>query len=380
MFFQLVFTAWILATLYVSWRVASVPWVRRHVPRWLVFAAVALLGAGYLAARAVRQAASPGASAVLEVIGATWIGVLFLLLVPLLAVDLITGFGFFWRRIVPTLRACALGAGAVLAAIALVQGNRPPVVRDYEIALPGLPPDRDGTTLAFISDLHLGTLVGRNWLVARIAQIEALRPDAVVIGGDVLEGDDPSELAMLPLLGRLSAPLGVWAVAGNHEHHGGGTTVRGLEAAGVRVLRNEWRELAPGLVVAGVEDSRRGWEPGSSANPIDAALAKRIPGVATILVSHMPADVERAARAGVNLMLCGHTHDGQIWPFRYLVQLRFPYLAGRYDVEGMPLLVCRGTGTFGPPMRLWHPGEILRITLRSMTYPSPSPGSRGRAH
>jgi hypothetical protein len=64
-------------------------------------------------------------------------------------------------------------------------------------------------------------------------------------------------------------------------------------------------------------------------------------------------------------MLCGHTHGGQIWPFGYLVRRAYPLLAGRYEVDGMPVIVTRGTGTWGPRMRLWHPGEILRITLRA---------------
>jgi hypothetical protein len=64
-------------------------------------------------------------------------------------------------------------------------------------------------------------------------------------------------------------------------------------------------------------------------------------------------------------MLCGHTHGGQIWPFSYLVRRTYPLLAGRYEVDGMPVIVSRGTGTWGPRMRLWYPGEILRITLRA---------------
>jgi len=74
----------------------------------------------------------------------------------------------------------------------------------------------------------------------------------------------------------------------------------------------------------------------------------------------------QAAAAGVGLMLAAHTHDGQIWPFRYVIRLQFPFLAGRYEVGRMTLLVCRGTGTFGPRMRLWYPSEILRITLRPL--------------
>jgi predicted MPP superfamily phosphohydrolase len=84
-----------------------------------------------------------------------------------------------------------------------------------------------------------------------------------------------------------------------------------------------------------------------------------------VLLSHTPWQADRAARAGAELMLSGHTHGGQIWPFGYLVQTAYPLLAGRYDVDGMPMIVSRGTGTWGPRMRLWHRSEILRVTLHA---------------
>jgi len=99
-------------------------------------------------------------------------------------------------------------------------------------------------------------------------------------------------------------------------------------------------------------------------DPLAAALANRPKG-ATILLSHTPWQTDRAAQAGVELMLSGHTHGGQIWPFGYLVQRVYPFLAGRYDINGMELLVSRGTGTWGPRMRLWHRSEIIKVTLRA---------------
>jgi len=84
----------------------------------------------------------------------------------------------------------------------------------------------------------------------------------------------------------------------------------------------------------------------------------------TVLLSHTPWQAEKAANFGASLMLSGHTHGGQIWPFGYLVRRVYPLLGGRYEVAGMPVIVCRGTGTWGPRMRLWRPGEILRVTLR----------------
>jgi predicted MPP superfamily phosphohydrolase len=101
-----------------------------------------------------------------------------------------------------------------------------------------------------------------------------------------------------------------------------------------------------------------------AGNRIEKALQGHPVNAATILVSHTPWSAETAAQAGVSLMLSGHTHEGQIWPFNYVVGLTHPFLAGRYEVNGMPLVVCRGTGTWGPRMRLWRRGEIARITLR----------------
>ncbi len=228
--------------------------------------------------------------------------------------------------------------------------------------------------LAFISDLHLGLMLGERWLAARVAQVARLGADAIVIGGDVLEGDSPTERDLLPLLGRLSAPRGVWVVAGNHEGHGGRLTMAAFQGLGFQTLEDEWRELVPGLVLAGVDGTRgrRGGGPaptaGRPAAPFDGlrkALEGRPAAAGTILLSHAPARVEEAARAKVGLMLSGHTHDGQLWPFGYLVRTQFPHLAGRYEVSGMTLIVCRGTGTFGPRMRLWYPLEILRVTLRA---------------
>ena len=88
-----------------------------------------------------------------------------------------------------------------------------------------------------------------------------------------------------------------------------------------------------------------------------------------VLLSHSPLATELAASKGVDFMLSGHTHGGQIWPFGYLVMLRFPLLAGEYDVEGLKVIVSRGTGTWGPRPGLWHPAEILRVTLHSQSSP-----------
>ena len=135
-------------------------------------------------------------------------------------------------------------------------------MQNYEVHLAGLPASSDGTVLILASDFHLGTLLGKDWLAARIDQIQAQRPDIVVFGGDIVEGDDPSERELLPLLRRLSAPLGVWAVTGNHEFHAGGLE-RGtslLEDTGFHVLHDRWAEVMPacGSAAGNWDPVRRG--------------------------------------------------------------------------------------------------------------------------
>ena len=90
------------------------------------------------------------------------------------------------------------------------------------------------------------------------------------------------------------------------------------------------------------------------------------PAGALILLSHIPGQAREAARAGVGLMLSGHTHGGQIWPLGYLVGMAFPIAQGMAQIDGMTLVVHRGTGTWGPRMRLWRRSEIARIRLRSL--------------
>jgi predicted MPP superfamily phosphohydrolase len=162
--------------------------------------------------------------------------------------------------------------------------------------------------------------------------------------------------------------LGVWAVPGNHERYGGYATDGGLfKNDNFQMLLNRWVEVRPGLILAGVEDLTAWAGSGAGGDIAARALAGRPPGV-TLLLSHTPGQVESAAEAGADLMLSGHTHGGQIWPFGYLVSRFYPLLAGRYAVNSLTVIVCRGTGTWGPRMRLWHPGEILRVTLRKLSH------------
>jgi predicted MPP superfamily phosphohydrolase len=358
--------------LYVAARLYSLDPVRSRVPRrawWLGALLVWLLyiAGVHLGDEALDWRWWPGQFAV------TWLGITFIMSLCMLAADLISGFGLWWRAHTQKLRALGAGGGALLAAFALFQGMRAPVVVEQEVVLKDLPRALDGTVIVAISDIHLGAQRRPDWLAARIEQINALDPSAVLLLGDLVEDDPvgpalPGEPQLARTLRALEAPLGVWAVTGNHEFYGDvETTVREFSEGGVRWLRDRQVELAPGLVLAGIEDIGRKMRDGAD---LTRGLARTIPvplDAATILMSHIPAApvVSQASARGVDLMLSGHTHGGQIWPFNYAVQRRFEKYLGAYEVGGMTLYVTRGAGSWGPRMRLWHPGEIIRLTLRA---------------
>jgi hypothetical protein len=350
---------------YVCWRLASVPWVAAHLSRRALVGTAAALWASYPLARFLNARRLETVGRPLEFVAANWIGVLFVLFSTLGIADGVMLGGWLLPGPAPLIRGWAGGVALVLSVVGLVQGLRPPVVREYAVRLAGLPRERDGLVLVGISDLHLGTLIGGPWMARLVGRVNGLRPDVVLIAGDLVDGEVGPLEPLLPVLKTLRAPLGVWAVTGNHEFYAGlDRSVRLLEAAGYTVLRDRWTEIVPGLVVAGVDDLGARRQFGCPDRPVEKALANRPPGAA-ILLSHSPWQADAAAAGGAGLMLSGHTHDGQIWPFGYIVRLSYPLLGGRYEVGGMPVIVCRGTGTWGPRMRLWRPGEIVRITLRS---------------
>jgi predicted MPP superfamily phosphohydrolase len=365
-FSTLALTVWGLMHWYVFWRLGTLPLVSAHISnRGLTLVAVGL-GVSYPLARMLNAWNLETAGVPLEFAAAVWIGVLFLMLAALLVVDLVTVGGLLFTQVAPQMRGGAVLVAGVFAVIGIVQGTRAPIVRDYEVRLPGLPPERDGLTLIAISDLHLGTLKGERWLTNLLGRVNDLKPDLLAVVGDLVDGNVRHVETLLPTLQKLRSPLGVWAVTGNHEYYAGlEESVNLIEAAGFHLLRDRWVEATPGLIIAGVDDLTARDQFGQKTDAVGEALANR-PAGATILLSHSPLECSRAAAAGVNLMLSGHTHAGQIWPFNFLVRMKYPFLAGLYDVAAMTLIVSRGAGTWGPPMRLWQPSEILRIRLSSL--------------
>jgi len=345
-------------------------------------AAIGLLAATLFLQPLAERLAPARVEHVLVWPAAIWMGVAFLLLVALGATDLLLGLlgaaGDPDPVTAARVRAAVVAATvAPVALLALRQGLARPSVRKLTIPLARWPAALDGFRIVQISDIHFGPILGADFAAWLRDRIDALSPDLIAITGDLVDGTVSKVGGVIEPLRELRAPYGRWFVTGNHDHYSGARswTAR-IAELGITVLRNEHVVLqAPGeaqgeadgarFVLAGVDDHRSRQMPGEGGEDLEAALSGVDPALPVILLAHDPTTFRRASERGVDLQLSGHTHGGQIWPFRYLVRLAMPWVAGLYRRGPAVLYVSRGTGFWGPPMRLGAPAEITEIELRS---------------
>jgi uncharacterized protein len=228
-----------------------------------------------------------------------------------------------------------------------------------------LPQDIDQLKIIQLSDVHFSSLLGAPTAEKLLQIIKKEAPNLILSTGDLLDAGIKRPKAVIEVLKKMRAPLGKYAITGNHEYITGiETSVRFIENAGFTLLRDE--VAAPGnmLNLVGLEDSSAGQFANIKTVPESVLFPLISPDKYTILLKHQPR-VDPESIPFFDLQLSGHTHSGQIFPFTLLVKLVFPYISGLYDLEpGKKLYVSRGTGTWGPPFRFLAPPEVTIITLK----------------
>lgn len=242
-----------------------------------------------------------------------------------------------------------------------------PRVTRTTVTLERLPRQFDGVRVALVSDLHVGPARGPELVEDVVDDIRAQEPDMVVLAGDLTDGTVELVGDDLAPLRRLSAPLGVFAVSGNHEYYvdDGGRWLDFWDDLGVTVLRNERRSVERGgasIDVVGITDATA---PAPYEPDLDRALAGRDADRLAFLVAHQPRQAFEATDRGVDVQVSGHTHAGQIWPIRYLVPLQQPTVEGLDTVGSTTVYTTRGAGAWGPPVRVGAPPEIAVLELRA---------------
>jgi len=307
--------------------------------------------------------------------GAVWMGLALYVLLGLVVIDLgrvilwITGIGHSIPHNIRTL--LPYGAAIILnifviivGTLAFIEAHKLPTVTKLDVRISDLPSPLEGLRIMQITDLHLDAIVASCRLDRVITCTNALKPDIVVITGDFIDESAHTMNNIKETLSELSAPLGVYAVTGNHEFYAGvEQAVALLESAGIQVLRNRMVTVADSLQIIGLDDPSGSRQTGEGGPDIGKAFADYTPDLPSILLYHQPVRFEQFAAKGVDLMLSGHTHGGQLWPLGYITRLFYKRSIGLFHVGESMLYVSRGTGTWGPPMRFRTPPEIVLIRL-----------------
>lgn len=256
--------------------------------------------------------------------------------------------------------------------IGLFNARRRPAIVNIEIHLRNLPLSLNGFSIAQISDLHVGPTIKKGFVRRVVDDTNALDADVIVLTGDLVDGSVARLSSHTLPLASLRAPHGVYAVTGNHEYYVGAQQwVDEFRRLGIRVLMNQHQVLehkGSTLLMAGVTDfSAEKFESSQASDPAAALQGAPSETDIKILLAHQPRSMVAAAPLGFDLQLSGHTHGGQYWPWGYFVPLQQPLVAGLHDYQGMQIYVSRGTGYWGPPLRLGAPSEITYISLRQLT-------------
>jgi len=225
------------------------------------------------------------------------------------------------------------------------------------VRLANLPDTWRGRKAALISDLHLGHVRNGRFLRRIVAGVLNEKPDAVFIAGDLYDGTAIDATRAAEPLSRLTAPHGVYFVAGNHEQFGDDSKyLHAVESAGVRVLQNEKVE-ADGLQIIGVpyRHASHGAHFASVLKGVDLDRER-----ASILLTHAPDHPHVAEQAGVSLQLSGHTHVGQFIPWSWMARRIYrQFVYGLSRIGKMQVFTSSGAGTWGPPLRLGSNPEIV---------------------
>lgn len=351
-------------------RLALPPFWSRALAGWLVLATVMLVARGWLRG-----------SRVYEVTAYTWIAIAVCMVLAVATGDLVRlGMkitGAIRRRrgaevdadrrvfLTQTLPRSVAAGGAIITGYGTFRAFTPPEVTETVVVIPKLPPSLEGMSIVQLTDLHVGPFIRRKLIDRLVEQANALRPDLLVVTGDMVDGSVPELGDSVAGLAKLQARFGTYFVTGNHDYGSGDREwVAFLEQHGIPALRNRRVEIgdAGGTIdLVGVDDwggrrRTRGYD-------LEAAIAGRDPDRASVLLAHQPANFDVAATRDIDLQISGHTHGGQIFPMTLMVGTVFDYTRGLYREGEAQIYVSRGCGFWGPPARVGSAPELAKIIL-----------------
>lgn len=335
------------------------------------------LAATYIAGRFLERIWLGPLSDALVWTGSFWLGAMlyFFLLVVLIDIFRVVNHFIpiipaFARENFANFKLWLLGGSVLLVALIVVAGYinaLNPRIRTVEISIPKQANGLESLNAVVMSDIHLGTIIGNGRLERIVNKVNGLNPDIILLPGDILDEDLEPVIRQNAgaTLEQLSAPMGVFGVMGNHEYIGGAEPAyRYLTEHGIKMLRDSVVKVNDSFFLVGREDFQKGRFAGKERLSIEELMEGVDKNLPVIVLDHQPYHPEMAAAAGADLMLSGHTHNGQLWPLNFITDGMFVIGYGLGQVDGMQMYVSNGVGTWGPPLRIGNRPEIVNLKIR----------------
>lgn len=374
-FFSIVLGVYTLASYYIFIRgLQALPAESNFRPyyAWLFW----ILASTYIAGRILENIHLSYFSDILVWTGSFWLGAMLYFFLLVLFFDLlrlshhvIPWFPEFIVQNMSKTKQIVFWGSVVLVVLLIAGGHintRFPKVRHLHIEIDKQAGNIKELNAVLMSDIHLGTIIGNGHFSRVVEKAMALEPDIILLAGDILDEDLAPVIRQNigETLKQLQAPLGVYAVMGNHEHIGGEkAAMKYLESHGLQVLRDTVVMINDSFWLIGRDDRDKQRFTGRQRKPLETLMQHVDVSCPVILIDHQPFYLEKAASLGVALQVSGHTHHGQMWPLNYITRAMYTISHGYGKIDGMHAYVSNGVGTWGPPVRIGNRPEIVNIKI-----------------
>ena len=364
---------YLLGNYYIYRRVR--PIIPYRAIRAAVAAAIIFFFSSYWLAEFGKHILSPGLTPILRWIGSWWIGFSFYAVIILLLIDLVRLVGHIFHlfpetflKPSPATRRFALsviGGGVLILLLTGYFNARRLRITTVALNLPPSCGHMNRLNLVFLSDMHLGVMMESSFLEKIIQDVNDLKPDIILIGGDTVDMNvqEIERLEHGKILSRFRAPLGVFAVTGNHEYITGvEESVEYISRSGIIFLRDRAVKINDSFYLVGREDlsGRNRFSEGKSLPDILSEIDRDCP---VILLDHQPGRIDEAAGEGIDLLLCGHTHNGQLFPLNLITGAVYKVSNGYQRIGNTQIYVTSGAGTWAPPVRIGNVPEIVQLKI-----------------